>query len=778
MMGMPTATTGDAQVKELRVALVLYGGVSLAIYMHGATREIHRLVRGSMLGEEDAATLTPSERIYRDLLAEKASHEGRWTRVIVDTIAGSSAGGINGVYLAKAMAGNRSQEALRDLWFERADLNAIFRGPKWLPWKARVPWVAATLWKPALEGDHMAAWLFEALDAMDQAAAGGGEALLPPGHELELFVTLTDFHGYARQLSLDDPPVVSERRHRHVMAFRYGRGHDDFSADPVHNAALAFAARGTSSLPGGFPPVDFATFERALQQHAGVTVDLAGLDHGRLFRQYALSGADVHRAAFVDGGVLDNKPFGHAIEAVQHKRTTVEVDRCLVYLDPDPVEVQQRADQPKPSALSAAFEALTRVRGAEPVLDDILALQSRNERVRQVRAVIETNWNHVAAAVNETLGGDQVADPPADGEAGPSTDWNDRLHQRAVWETGLGYTVYVRAKISDAVDHWARTINRLMRFPRDSTHAAFVRASLHTWATRAGLFEQESAQPSPAQVDFLRDVDLGYRERRLRFVLGGLHWWYTTPPVSDHPPERAQLEEASRTLSDAIDELFAAMRGDGLPAELLEQLAGCFHEDQLERFVYRGDQGVTEFAEQRASSLSELAEAFRAHLAHRFDGFGRRIDRGLRQQAVGWDRETRRQLMLRYVGFPLWDALLFPYESIVDVGEQDHIEIVRLSPRDPELLPARAGRAKLVGAGLGHLGAFLSRAGREQDYLWGRLDSAERMVTLLLGREHEDHDAWCHRAFEAILSEEGDALPHANELLDHVAAHVASSKQS
>jgi hypothetical protein len=36
---------GDS--KEIRLALVCYGGSSLAVYMHGVTKELHRLVKGS-----------------------------------------------------------------------------------------------------------------------------------------------------------------------------------------------------------------------------------------------------------------------------------------------------------------------------------------------------------------------------------------------------------------------------------------------------------------------------------------------------------------------------------------------------------------------------------------------------------------------------------------------------------------------------------------------------------------------------------------------------------
>ena len=44
------------QEKELRIALVCYGGVSLAVYMHGITKEIWRLAKASQaVHSSDAA---------------------------------------------------------------------------------------------------------------------------------------------------------------------------------------------------------------------------------------------------------------------------------------------------------------------------------------------------------------------------------------------------------------------------------------------------------------------------------------------------------------------------------------------------------------------------------------------------------------------------------------------------------------------------------------------------------------------------------------------------
>jgi hypothetical protein len=60
--------------KELRLAVVCYGGSSLAIYMHGVTKELHRLVKASALVEAGHASDegAPTESVYAELLAAVA----------------------------------------------------------------------------------------------------------------------------------------------------------------------------------------------------------------------------------------------------------------------------------------------------------------------------------------------------------------------------------------------------------------------------------------------------------------------------------------------------------------------------------------------------------------------------------------------------------------------------------------------------------------------------------------------------------------------------------
>jgi predicted acylesterase/phospholipase RssA len=78
----------DDHDEEVRFAVVLNGGVSLAIWMGGVTYEIDRLTR----------TWPGADSVYGRLLDLVQA------RARADVIAGTSAGGINGAFLALGQA--------------------------------------------------------------------------------------------------------------------------------------------------------------------------------------------------------------------------------------------------------------------------------------------------------------------------------------------------------------------------------------------------------------------------------------------------------------------------------------------------------------------------------------------------------------------------------------------------------------------------------------------------------------------------------------------------
>ncbi len=89
--------------KELRLALICYGGISLAVYMHGISQEIWRLARASRDYHSGEPPVGGSQGVYRRLLETISAECGLELRVLVDILAGASAGGINAIFLAEAI---------------------------------------------------------------------------------------------------------------------------------------------------------------------------------------------------------------------------------------------------------------------------------------------------------------------------------------------------------------------------------------------------------------------------------------------------------------------------------------------------------------------------------------------------------------------------------------------------------------------------------------------------------------------------------------------------
>src|SRR5438067_4504937 len=120
--GNPTA----AFDQEVRFALVMYGGVSLAIYMNGVTQEFLNLVKATATDSDDRllqdGPLEGTQAVYRELAStmrpgEPGKPDGFLrTRFVVDIASGSSAGGINAIFLGKALANGGTLDQLGTLW--------------------------------------------------------------------------------------------------------------------------------------------------------------------------------------------------------------------------------------------------------------------------------------------------------------------------------------------------------------------------------------------------------------------------------------------------------------------------------------------------------------------------------------------------------------------------------------------------------------------------------------------------------------------------------------
>jgi patatin-related protein len=510
----------------------------------------------------------------------------------------------------------------------------------------------------------------------------------------------------------------------------------------------------------------------------------------RSFRVYELNGAPPEQTYFVDGGVLDNKPFGWAIDTIVNARPAEsEVDRRLLYLEPDPGEVAAQAAHEDPDTLHAALGALTKIPSSEPILDDLLDVVAHNERVQHIRDIVEESFARVDVLVRKATGVDDLASiatmPPAQW---PWSDWSRAVNDCARTEAGIAYATYVRLKVGGVVDRFARTIWAICNYPGESNHALLVRAAVRAWAEQQLLFAKSASEdpcpqgageapaapdvPTEAQSAFLRAFDLGYTVRRLRFVIAALNWWYRCVG-QDGFPSRDDLDQGKKIVYDSIGTLVGLADGSAFEDGLRERVRQCFPEAGLRDFLTaHGLDGVA-YAEQRGAELDDLAGAVREYVQASLKGSGPALLERLAELSRQWDERRRRDLLVRYLGFPVWDVLLYPVQVLSPVGERDAIEVVRMSPHEATVLGTPPAQ-KVQGRQLNHFYAFFHRSARENDYLWGRLDGAEHLVRLVLesAGSSQPVERWCKEAFAAVLEEEKDALPTARATLDRLRTRV------
>ncbi len=114
------------------------------------------------------------------------------------------------------------------------------------------------------------------------------------------------------------------------------------------------------------------------------------------------------------------------------------------------------------------------------------------------------------------------------------------------------------------------------------------------------------------------------------------------------------------------------------------------------------------------------------------------------------------------------------------LDEFDEIKVDRISPDDAVAIRAGGHAATLKGTQFNSFGAFFSRAYRENDYLWGRLHGADRLIDIVASAAEGKVTpaavaALKKRAFDAILAAERPHLTAIPDLLASLAAEIEAA---
>ncbi|MGI5478689.1 patatin-like protein [Streptomyces lavendofoliae] len=714
--------------QDIRLAVVMNGGVSLAVWIGGVAVELHHLAM--------ARTWAKPDPVYRPLL-DLLHADAR-----VDVIAGTSAGGLNGAFLALGLAQNRRITSIRDLWRNKGSLTELLQHPL----RKQPP--------SLLRGDYFHKEISGALkkvltsDPPDVAPVAGGGA----GDErpVELFLTGTLWDGRETTFSDDMGVRMTEVDHDARFLFKTGTGETSPPDGDLSNVAvvdqLALAARCSSSFPAAFEP-QWVTMTKPKPDQAGDDQMGDGpwpSDAGR---------ANFRTSQYViDGGILLNKPIRPALEAVYRQTAQFQVRRLLTYVVPDPGERPAPSSKPArsddtpgevPNAPEVLLDVLTRLRSTDSVSRELTEVRRRNEDVQQRRrardrfaiamtttagALSETAWpgyvdvriRHAAQTIGRWMITGQRSDRKERWSEREIVSYltqllGDRRQQPAPASSfiPIGDSAAKAAKRTGEDWDWGQsTVRRL----RDMTVDVLKRA---VWLAPTGSEQRR------AIVDQRQQASTVFKEIQADWGELGDHWCRVGADLPDREEDElgqvtpASVEQLRHKLKEELD-IWGKPPNPGSREIAAERyawalrLAGCLDActDALREVAEMGNTAVDP-----DGSETERLKALTDFLLEPATPTAKR--RGL----PSWTGKRRPAAVLSRM--LLLDVVQLAYAE-THHGVEQEVELVQFSSQNPELLTGRQ---------LHHFGAFHRESWRINDWIHGRMDAAAHLAQCLLSAE-------------------------------------------
>nr|MDQ6946793.1 patatin-like protein [Actinomycetota bacterium] len=628
----------------------------------------------------------------------------------VDVISGTSAGGLNGGFLALATAYDSTLQPLGDLWAESGALAELMRGPL----DSHPP--------SLLKGDeYFLPKLRDAFDAIRRAGTYVDPGLAP----LDLTITTSLMDGRL-QRSVDDfgtPVVEMEHRGR----FHYEREEstlpsDDPFSDSDISGRLALAARSTASFPFAFEPSFIPVGE------AGPDANHPTMQPNRDFTPGEFPGSRF----VLDGGVLLNKPVGPALEAIFRQSADRQVRRVLLYVNPDPGSPKAPAANKhgEPYALARVMtDSLMTLPRAQSITQDLADLRDHNRRARdqqQIGPDLFTRLGTDAGPLAEKLFPSYKrvrlrlivnsivdASPPPETPGGPPSWTREELVSAFDPEgakTALALPFLPTALGLPADDGWDWGVGPVERLG---------------WATLDVLGRGMQAAPvdDQAQRQILRNarraVHAQLRELR-SFHANEERYWQSVAANLPKPPDASDARK--ETLRNWAGEVARGWPGATVAA------APPVEEERTEN-------RLREVANNLLKALLDAVPSLRAAVT---------LGAASREPMV---RKEAQELHVI-----LTTLLPSGQEALPDAAATQllAVEVCYVSltggfppPGQDVLFMQVDGNTadgfggtldtKLAGVQLGHFGAFYKKSWRVNDWVWGRIDGATKLTEAVLG---------------------------------------------
>lgn len=677
--------------QEVRLAAVLTGGVSLAIWMGGVVGELNRLVQASNRRLAGAGPDTdPVRGRYQQLL------ECLDVAVSVDVLSGTSAGGINAALLGLVNATGQDLAPLRDIWLAAGAFDKLLRDP-------------AEPDPPSLlrgDGQLLSALRSGISQLLAMPAAG------VPGRT-DVFITTTLLSPETSRFVDDYGTLIEDADHHGLFHFT----ETDLQGTDILGP-LALAARSSASFPAAFEPAYLPYGTSPDGSHP----DMAG---------YANT-SRAHWAA--DGGLLANRPIGPLLQTVFDRPASREVRRGLLYIVPS----SSAGPAGDPELISAPFgmaDALRHDLGAalnQSIAADLSAITEHNERVA---AIADTRLRMAELGARLLAAG-------SDGAAGLLCDastWADYRWRQGRWlvDPLLDEVCRQLANLATVPQAWRAELAapdysfRLAASTRAATVAGWPESSPlpAAAAIAAGSLGRAALDSAKAAVlDLLRSgyalADLGPVRMELAALADELHQAFRAGRRLDLRgfvrTGLAAPDAQGQPLGSAVRRLCAEyLSSQGQPDQL--EAAWTGYADIINRAHPLLAALVDTTAPPASPVVSEQGESRRqrqARAARRVTGY------------LAYYGDDPELIALRLLELHVAERSVLP----VGLDVEQPVELIQISADTRTLLAGNRSTAetKLTGMQLHHFGAFYKASWRANDWMWGRLDGCGWLVHVLL----------------------------------------------
>ena len=714
--------------QETRLGLVLYGGVSLAVYMNGVCREFYNATRG--------------RGIYKLIKALTDSD------IVVDIVSGTSAGGINGVLLSYAVANSYEKivvdfKEFGDIWRESGDINKLLR-----PLKKENNQIDVN---SLLNGEgYYQEELFKAFEK-----AGNKQESAPDGewysefNELDLFITGTDVLGRIHQTFDNTGKVIEIKDHRCIFQLKYREDQDvgdPFSTkDADTQKALAKLCRITSCFPLAFPvvPVEIKSDNK---------VDNQLQEWGKLLRNRILPQEppkEGYKIYFVDGGVLDNRPFSYTTEAMYYRTADRPVNRQLFYLDPNPesfVNSSKFTEMEQPTVWEVITGSLISLPRYESIGKDLQQIKDINDKIRRYNLLLKSVDEEVHEQTTEAK----------------NRYWRCRL---VSLRDSILFVIfdnqYFIGKEQEQEELLEKSATLLTQFINNLEEIKNREKTLNSLAQN------------------IENLDLQYAIRKHNFLSSQIYSLMSDAITkdTDNIAKYTELKNLANKITwllellKVIDQVIKEVIKFEPVRQKFYQLITEEEEDNNQQSVNLKREKIYDYLLTLLRLIldsQDLADVTVENLKELdFDKIGS-IRRQLRDKVKVMDLDqdwgaltiTKGETILekieqaaakllteqseniepvigKFEKFQLIDQVIYPYQYLSDIQNKNLIKLVRISPNDADkgFGKDKGLEEKLAGDQFRAFGGFFKKSWRSNDILWGRLDGVNRIVDGLLTSE-------------------------------------------